>query len=156
MREAVLRGVLVLVLAAASALAQETGSREVQELIVSLKGQEPAVRASAARILGEMGGAGRPAVPDLVASLEDESRDVRQCAATSIGQIGPESPEAVPPLIGLLKDKEWQVRRAAAVSLGRLGDRRAEEPLKAARKDKTKSVSDAAKSALKELKKKKK
>jgi len=151
------RGVLACFLLATPAGAYpEGGSTEVQSLAVSLKSPEVAVRASAARILGELGGAARPALPDLIATLADESRDVRQSAATSIGQVGPPAPEAVPPLVGLLKDREWQVRRAAAVSLGRLQDKSAEEPLKAARKDTNKNVKDAAKRSLDQLKKVKK
>lgn len=150
------RGVLAGLLLAAPASPQDAGSTEVQSLTVSLKSAEAPVRASAARILGELGASARPALPDLISVLKDESRDVRQNAATAIGQIGPPAAEAVLPLAALLKDKEWPVRRAAAVSLGRLQDKRAEESLKAARKDKNKSVSDAVKRSLSELKKIKK
>jgi len=145
-----------LLLATAASARQDAGSTEVQSLQASLKSPEVPVRASAARILGELGGAARPALPDLLAALADENRDVRLSAATAIGMIGPPAPDAVPPLVGLLKDREWQVRRAAATALGRLRDKSAEEPLKAARKDTNRSVKDAAKRSLDQLKKVKK
>jgi HEAT repeat protein len=144
---------LALAAVAAVAAPQAAPTDEVAKLRVSLKDPEAPKRAAAARILGELGAPAKEAVPDLADALKDEAREVRQNAAQALGDLGPVSRPAVSPLIGLLGDREWQVRRAAAYALGRIGSPEAETPLKNARKDSNESVRDAAKAALKQIKK---
>jgi HEAT repeat protein len=129
-------------LAALPLLAQMNPGKDVPELLVTLKSEKPQERASAARILGEIG---RAAHADKL---------VRQNAARALGQIGPAAKPAVGALIKALKDADWQVRQMAAVALGQIGDPAAKAALEAARKDKNDQVERAARSALKELKKK--
>jgi len=146
--------VAVVVLAACHAVAagQADSIAEVPKLRVSLKDSDPAKRAAAARLLGEIGAPAKEAVPDLTDALKDAEPAVRQNAAKALGDLGASSTAAVGPLIMLLGDHDWQIRRAAAYALGRIGSPEAEKPLKAARKDSNENVRDAAKAALKQLK----
>ncbi len=148
-------GVLGL-LALVAAVSAEDRSADVRGLQITLKSEKAAERAASARILGEIGPAAKDAAPALAEALKDVDRDVRQNAAQSLGYIGPGAKGAAPALITALQDKEWQVRKSAAFALGKIGSQEAEAPLKAARKDKVKAVQDAAKAALKDLKKAKK
>ena len=134
----------------------EDRSADVRGLQITLKSEKAAERAASARILGEIGPAAKDAAPALAEALKDTERDVRQNAAQSLGYIGPGAKSAAPALIAALQDKEWQVRKAAAFALGKVGSLDAEEPLKKARKDQVKGVEEAAKTALKDLKKFKK
>jgi HEAT repeat protein len=144
---------LAAIVAAASA---EDRSGDVRGLQITLKSEKAAERAASARILGEIGPAAKDAAPALADALKDPERDVRQSAAQALGNIGSGAKVAAPALITALQDKEWQVRKSAAFALGRIGSPEAEAPLKAARKDKVEAVQDAAKAALKDLKKSKK
>ena len=143
----------VLVFLAAVAAAAEDRSGEVPGLLLSLKSDEPAMRAGAARTLGEIGPAAKDAVPDLTVALRDRDRDVRQNAAQALGNVGSAAQPAAAELSAALKDGQWQVRRAAAYALGRLGTRDVEPALKAARKDKNDAVEKAAKASLDQIKK---
>lgn len=143
-------------LALVAVVSAEDRSADVRGLQITLKSEKAAERAASARILGEIGPAAKDAAPALGEALKDVDRDVRQNAAQSLGYIGPGAKVAAPALIAALQDKEWQVRKSAAFALGKIGSQEAEAPLKAARKDKVKAVQDAAKAALKDLKKAKK
>jgi len=140
------------VLLASAAVAQDRGG-EVPGLLVTLKSENPAERAAAARTLGEIGPLARDGVGDLAAALTDGDRDVRRNAAQALGDIGPPAQPAAAGLTAALKDADWQVRRAAAYALGRLGTREVEPALKQARKDKHNSVKRAARASLEQIKK---
>jgi HEAT repeat protein len=135
-------------------LAQQDSSKDVQELVVTLKSERVAERAAAARILGELGPAAKDAVPDLQAALGDPDKEVRRNAARSLGDIGKASKPAVAALGKALKDQDPQVRQAAAYALGRIGDPAAKPLLEAAKKDTNEDVKHAAQKALKALNKK--
>jgi len=137
-------------------LSAEDRSGDVRGLQITLKSENAAERLASARILGEIGPAAKDAAPALAEALKDPDRDVRQNAAQSLGYIGPGAKAAAPGLIFALKDNDAQVRRSAAFALGKVGSLEAEEPLKAARKDSVEAVRNAAKAALKDLKKFKK
>jgi HEAT repeat protein len=137
----------------APVLAQQDPSKDVQELLVTLKSEKAAERAAAARILGELGPAAKDAVPGLQAALGDPDRDVRRNAARSLGDIGNASKPAVAALGKALKDNDPQVRQASAYALGRIGDPAAKPLLEAAKKDTNEDVKRAVKAALKALKK---
>jgi hypothetical protein len=122
------------------------------------KSSNPAVRARAARELGETGS--HLAVDELIALLNDSDRNVRREAVQSLSRIGAE--EAVNPLlecvgnpssdiaeeavealgavpsslslnilVTLLHDERPGIRRSAILALDRIGDRRAEMALEA-------------------------
>ena len=122
------------------------------------KSSNPAVRARAARELGETGS--HLAVDELIALLNDSDRNVRREAVQSLSRIGAE--EAVNPLlecvgnpssdiaeeavealgavpsslslnilVTLLHDERPGIRRSAILALDRIGDRRAETALEA-------------------------
>ena len=133
--------------------AEQDTAKDVKELVVTLKSEKVAERASAARILGELGPAAKDAVPDLQAALADADKDVRRCAARSLGDIGKASKPAVKALGKTLKDNDAAVRQASAYALGRIGDPAAKPFLEAAKKDTNEGVKRAAKDALKALKK---
>jgi len=122
-------------------------------LVITLKTGDPASRASAARILGELGPKAKEAVPALAEALKDEDKDVRRNALTSLGQMGRAAAEAVPAIVPTLGEASWETRKAAATALGAIGDPSAEKPLKAARKDPNDKVREAAKRALGQLRK---
>jgi HEAT repeat protein len=129
------------------------GKPAVEPLIKALKDKYWAVREKAAWALGEIKGAS--AVGPLIWSLKDENLNVREAAAWALGEIRDDS--AIKPLIQALKDdKDWYVRQAAAWALGWIGDTRAVGPLIKALDDRDKDVREAAKEALKKLKKKNK
>jgi hypothetical protein len=136
------------------ALALEDPAEHVAGLVVTLKSENPAERAAAARILGEMGPAAKDGVPDLIVVLGDADGAVRRSAARSLGDIGPAARAAGPALVKTLQDRDWQVRQAAAYALGRVGSPEARPALEAAKKDTNENVKRAAKTALKALKKK--
>src|SRR5262249_25141354 len=115
------------------AVLEEPG-QQVAELVVTLKNGNPAERAAAARILGELGPAAKDGVPGLIEVLADEDASVRRSAARSLGDIGHAARAASPALAKALKDNDWQVRQAAAYALGRVGGKEAKPALEAARK----------------------
>ncbi|HIQ19709.1 MAG TPA: hypothetical protein EYH34_00515 [Planctomycetes bacterium] len=82
---------------------------------------DPAVRRSAAAVLGRIGPPARRAVPQLVRLLGDGQAAVRAEAARSLGYIGHGTPQTVSALIARLEDDEPAVRIAAARALGRVG-----------------------------------
>jgi HEAT repeat protein len=143
-------------LAIANMAGAEDRSEDVRKLQISLKSEKAAERLASARILGEIGPAAKAAAPALAEALKDSERDVRMTAAQSLGYIGPGAKVAAAALMTGLQDKDAQVRRAAAFALGKVGSLEAEGALKAARKDEVDAVRNAAKTALKDLKKFKK
>ncbi len=90
------------------------------ELEERLKGPDPAIRESIARVMGEV--KDRRAVAPLLEALQTAG-DTGRNSATALIQIA--DPASVEPLIELLGNKEEQVRLYAAYALGGLKDRRA-------------------------------
>jgi HEAT repeat protein len=76
-----------------------------------------AVRAAAARALGELGEAGRPAVPVLFEALGDPSEWVRHAAAEALSRQKL-TPQDVPALVAALGGDDTYVRAFAAWRLG--------------------------------------
>jgi HEAT repeat protein len=97
--------------------AKEAGNKKSVPLLIyvlnALKDKNPYVRATAAKVLGEIGD--KTAVPALIKALKDENPDVRTAAAEALGKIGDK--RAVPHLIKALKDKYFYVRTAAAKAI---------------------------------------
>jgi HEAT repeat protein len=101
--------------------AQQTIDRRgAAGLVQSLKHEDPRVRARAASLLGEMGGA--TAVPALLESLKDPDPKVQNAATRSLGQI--KASPAVSALAALLRDEhcERELRSAAARALAQISD----------------------------------
>jgi hypothetical protein len=109
--------------AAAGALVS-MGAPAIESVCQALRSEDAAVRACAARILGQIGHAN--AVPPLCNALKDAERSVRAQAIEALARIG--DPEAVPCLIEMLWYPGPETLRAAA-ALGKIGDRRAILPL---------------------------
>ncbi len=82
---------------------------------------DPAVRWNAARALGKVGDASKPAAAAIVAQMADPVALVREHAAEALGDIGPAVAETVPDLAKCLADPDWKVRRDAVRSLGQMG-----------------------------------
>ena len=80
----------------------------------------PETRWRAARSLGHLGPAARPAVAQLLAMIDDADHDCRQEAIGALGKIG-EAQETVPALIAALWHRDPRVRADAAQALGRIG-----------------------------------
>jgi len=90
---------------ASKALA-DIGEVAVPSLISALKQPEPAMRTSAADVLGAIGPAAKDAIPSLATLLGDQEQEVSRHAASALGLIGP---AAVPELIEVAR---WRGRYA--------------------------------------------
>lgn len=93
----------------------------VPQLAALLGHPDPAVRWNAARTLGKIGAASKPAAAAIVAQLSDPVPLVREHAAEALGDIGPAVAETIPDLVKSLQDPEWKVRRDAVRALGQMG-----------------------------------
>jgi HEAT repeat protein len=96
----------------------EQDKRAVPKLSAALSDTDPNVRRSAAYVLGEIRSDDKDAVEGLARLLQDNDRLIRIVAAQSLGQIGRGAGAAVPNLIELLKDNDPSVRKMAVQSLG--------------------------------------
>jgi HEAT repeat protein len=97
------------------------GSAAVPQLRPLLEHAEPGVRATAAELIGLLGGAGE--AEPLVDRLTDTSAAVRERAALALGRLG--AAEAYEGLERALDDPAPPVRAAAAEALGLVGNTRA-------------------------------
>jgi HEAT repeat protein len=79
------------------------------------------IRVNAARLLGHMGGAAKPATPALVRALRaDDSGPVREFAGWALGECGEGDRTVVAALTEALGDGVWAVRDAATNALLKL------------------------------------
>ncbi|MFQ5811723.1 MAG: HEAT repeat domain-containing protein [Anaerolineae bacterium] len=99
---------------------KEAQAQEIDELIETLKDQDPFMRIGATEALGRIGPAARDAVPALIEALQDANRRVRAAAADALAMIGPVTLDVVPALIEALQDADEDVRIWAAVALGNI------------------------------------
>ena len=91
------------------------------QVVECLKDPDPAVRAAAARAVGDVQAEHARSVPLLIAALKDPHWIVRYRAAEALAKFGETAERAVPALRESLKDAEWQVVVKAAESLCVLG-----------------------------------
>ena len=126
------------------------GKPAVKPLIAALKDKNREVRKNAARTLGEI--KDRRAVKPLIAVLDEEDKDFREIVAEALGRI--KDPRAVETLIYILgsQDEDENVRWKAAAALGRMKDPRSVETLITALKDKSKDIRAVTAAALGEIK----
>jgi len=87
--------------------------RFLQPALSLSKHGNPAVRVSAATLLGSIGGG--QAVEALTALLRDTQAEVRATAASALGRL--HHWPAVSELAGMLSDLDWHVRRSAGYAL---------------------------------------
>lgn len=92
-------------------------SYDLSELLEGLRSHDSAVRALAARDLGEAGDLA--ALPALLDALCDPAVTVRALAAEALGALG--DAHAVPPLLQALHDAHEEVRWSVARALQHLG-----------------------------------
>src|SRR5690606_37358239 len=102
------------------------GQPSVQPLVECLKDQPPAVQTAAARCLGDIGEAAKPAGDKLVDLLTDEQapNEVRTSAFVALVKIRPGpmvGKRAIPTLIKVLRAGKPGVQQQAAWALGQLG-----------------------------------
>ena len=102
---------------AAEAGLLRAGKSAEPALIAGLAAPKPAVRATAARLLGETGD--KAVAAPLVEALSDESSGVRVAAADALGALG-DARAAAGPLAHALSDRSTEVRVAAAEAIGTL------------------------------------
>jgi HEAT repeat protein len=101
--------------------------KELPKLIEQLKDKDGAVRANAAKLLGNFGQVqAKPvatAVPTLLEMVKkDDNVAARAAATAAVGKIASDPKGMVPVLIEALKgDKEFAVKIAAAGALGTMG-----------------------------------
>jgi HEAT repeat protein len=97
----------------------------IADLTACLGDGSPAVRRDAARTLGRMGAAARPAVPALVAAARDPCQSNRRHALDALRAVGDLPAEVVPALVERLSDPIPNVRRRAVGILKDMGVRAA-------------------------------
>ena len=131
-------------LRAAMNLLRRMGARAVEPLLAALEDEDPALRARAATLLGQIGD-GRARVPLLMA-LVDEEPAVRTSAVLALARF--RDREIVEAALYVLGDKDMAVRAAAAGALGELKDAAATEALIARLQDDEVAVQQAAAEAL--------
>ncbi|NIM89598.1 MAG: hypothetical protein GTO17_01465 [Candidatus Aminicenantes bacterium] len=126
------------------------GKPAVKPLIAALEDKNREVQKNAARALGEI--KDRRAVKPLIAVLDEEDRVFRKIVVEALGRI--KDPRAVETLIFILgsKDENEDTRWEAAAALGRMKDSRAVETLINALKDKSKDIRAVTAAALGEIK----
>jgi hypothetical protein len=120
---------------------------DVDALIEKLKSGDYYSRSTAARALGQVGGA--KACAALIDSLTDEDEWVREYAAEALGKVG--CADAVKPLGELLRSKSYKVRCTAAEALGRIGGQEARALLEPLKNDGDSWVRDAVRVALEKM-----
>lgn len=95
-------------------------------------------RATAIRLLAELGPLAKPAIPSLrvvLKSRRPSERLLRAGAAAALAAIGPAAKDAEPELIALLHDRDDALRREAALALGEVGGPRSMPALAVAFED---------------------
>lgn len=143
--------------------------RSLEVVLKGLQDSEPAVRETAARLLGRSGQS--QAIPALVTVLQDRSSGVRRQAALALDALGWQPQDelqrlqrslalgefqeltsrgaaAVELLIAALKDPQYPKRQLALEALSQTGDARALQPIIAALKDADPHLRVAAAEAL--------
>jgi len=105
-------------------LTPESEAEDVPTLMKNLRERDASVRLRAAKLLGNLGPAGKPAVSLLTEALKDTDPDVRRMALQALRKIDPTAKPGEPEVgvfVRDLKDPDPSVRLRAAKSLGRLG-----------------------------------
>lgn len=105
-------------------LTPESESEDVPTLMRNLRDRDEAVRLRAAKALGNLGPAARPAVSLLTEALKDPDADVRRVALQALRKIDPAAKPGEPEIgvyVHDLKDPDPAVRLRAAKTLGRFG-----------------------------------
>ncbi len=100
----------------------------IQNLLSALRSEDRAVRAHAARALGQFGPEAKTAVPALIEALKDKDEMVRSTAASALGCIGPAAKVAVPALIEAL-NKDGALRYPPAGALEKINTPEAQKAL---------------------------
>lgn len=90
------------------------GPPAVELLSAALKDSEPAIRASAAEVLGKIGN--HPARERLTIALKEDSNSSVRVAAINALRENPDS-NIVPAIIGILADSDSNIKKAALVAL---------------------------------------
>ena len=123
----------------------QNNPRKYDELLETLKDNDPTVRKFAAQSLGEL--ENPQAVDALIDTLNDPDTDVKDAAAFALGLIGDAS-AAVSKLIQMLQDEESTAKASAAFALGQIGDPQAFDSLIHVLADKDSEVRSAAAESL--------
>src|SRR5205823_668044 len=98
-----------------------SGSTDVTVLINALDHKDANERASAARILGEMGPDAKLAIRRLIKVLKDPDELTRLAAAEALTKIGAPGRDDLPALLAALNDPKPEVRRYVAGAIGQIG-----------------------------------
>ncbi len=124
------------------------GRKNVTYLLIdTLKDKHPSVRATTARLLGEMGAT--EAIKMLTKSLKDKDPQVRINSATSLGSLG--ASKAEKDLIKALGDKNPAVKVTIIKVLGKVGTPKVIDALKMCVEDQNDEVRNTALEILMEI-----
>lgn len=94
---------------------------QVLVLLKQLEDKDVAVRARAARALGNLGSEAQTAVPALLKLWNDSDPVVRQQVGVALDRIGPPAPSDMAAVVAALADTRVEVRRYAARTIAQLG-----------------------------------
>jgi HEAT repeat protein len=108
--------------AAAALVRVEGPGRGVPVLLAALQHPEPAWRAEAAGMLGEIAQSETEVLPALAQALQDEDPAVRVAAADALGRVGRPARSYISALGARLRDPDEEVRERVAVALARIRD----------------------------------
>jgi HEAT repeat protein len=133
---------------ALESIGRRRGARQIGRMIEALSDRSPAVRATAAKQLGNL--RDDAAVSVLTAVLTDRSYEVRMAAVKSLSKLL-KGNKALPEILRLLTDRDELVRIETAEALARIGDRTALPFLWTALRDKSPLVRSYVAAAIGEL-----
>src|SRR5262249_7704201 len=105
-------------------LTPESEREDVPTLMRNLRDRDESVRLRAAKLLGSLGPAGKPAIPLLTEALSDPDADVRRLALQALKKIDPAAKPGEPEINAYardLQDPDPGIRLRAATTLARIG-----------------------------------
>lgn len=102
-----------------ASILSENQTDTIARLLNALQDGDWHIRATAVRLLGELGE--QAPVEPLIAALNDEDETVRATTIRALGKLDERVP--VDSLLATLHDSDWSVREIAALTLGALGER---------------------------------
>jgi HEAT repeat protein len=115
---------------------QSDKAEAVAPLIEALKDSSPAVRAHAARALGQLGAIARPAAMALVTAIADPDHAVRRQAVRALRAIRPGQEVTLPLFVKLLEDSDPGVRMRVLGAISETGAEAVPSLIKALQNDK--------------------
>lgn len=116
-----LAGLLAAFVACGGGLNARAEDQEVSSYVNQIDRGKPDEKATAIRMLGEIGPAASESVPALIKVLASKELELRYEAIVALGQINSESKQTVPALVRILSEPTPSLRHAAIDALRKFG-----------------------------------